>query len=102
LLNTNVKLDFQTSGSRNSFEAVTPGGSWVKARELRDSNAFSQLVVRLNCDGRLDVSTLRKSIVYLFVKIENKFWCNKPSHKLEDNITINLKDLVLYFGLTDN
>ena len=30
----------------NSFEAVTSGGTWVKVRELRVRNSFSQRVVR--------------------------------------------------------
>lgn len=46
-MNTHAELNFQTSVPQNSFEAFTNGGSWVKARGLRDRNAFSLAIVQL-------------------------------------------------------
>jgi len=40
-VNTDAKMNIQTSRFRNDFEAVRTGGSWVTLRGLKNRNTFS-------------------------------------------------------------
>jgi hypothetical protein len=45
-VDTNDELNFQTSCSRNTLEAVMTAGTWVRAGGLRDRIPFLQRAVR--------------------------------------------------------